>query len=113
MLIAVWWALTVLHARASRPALRALGWIMSLVYAAFLFGATYGLLLQGVQVGWLPDGLATFLLTVWPFVQALGLMMLGVLIFGAAHRLREEVDRAELVAEILTSRIPADVRSIR
>ena len=86
---------------------------MSLVYAAFLFGATYGLLLQGVQVGWLPDGLATFLLTVWPFVQALGLMMLGVLIFGAAHRLREEVDRAELVAEILTSRIPADVRSIR
>ena len=110
VLIAAVWALTVWHARASRPqGLRTLGWIIGLVYAAFLFGATYGLLLQAVRVGWLPDGLATFLLTVWPFVQVLGLMTLGVLIFVGARRVREEVDRAVLVVEILTGRIPADV----
>ena len=110
VLIAALWASTVWHARASRPqGLRTLGWIIGLVYAAFLFGATYGLLLQAVRVGWLPDGLATFLLTVWPFVQVLGLMMLGVLIFVGARRVREEVDRAVLVVEILTGRIPADV----
>ena len=110
VLIAVLWALTVWHPRASRTQeLRTFGWIMSLVYAAFLFGATYGLLLQAVQVGWLPDGLATFLLTIWPFVQVLGLMMLGVLIFVGARRVRKEVDRAVLVVEILTGRIPADV----
>ena len=110
VLIAVLWALTVWHARASRSSgLRTLGWMMGLVYAAFLFGANYGLLLQGVQVGWLPDGLATFLLTVWPFVQVLGLMTLGVLTFVVARRVRKEVNGAELVVEILTGRIPADV----
>ena len=110
VLIAVLWALTVWHARASRSSgLRTLGWIIGLVYAAFLFGATYGLLLQAVQVGWLPEGLATFLLTIWPFVQVLGLMTLGVLIFVGARRVREEVGRAVLVVEILTGRIPADV----
>ena len=109
VLIAALWASTVWHARASRPEeLRTLGWIMSLVYAAFLFGATYGLLLQAVQVGWLPDGLATFLLTIWPFVQVLGLMTLGVLIFVGARRVREEVNQAVFVVEILTGRIPAD-----
>lgn len=110
VLIAALWALTVSHARASRlEGLRTFGGIMSLVYAAFLFGATYGLLLQGVEVGWLPDGLATFLLTIWPFVQVLGLMALGVLIFVGARRVRKEVDQAALVIEILTGRIPADV----
>ena len=110
VLVAALWALTVLRARASRSSgLRPLGRIMSLVYAAILFCATYGLLLQGVQVGWLPDGLATLLLTVWPFVQILGLLTLGALIFVVALRVRKEVDGAELVVEILTSRIPADV----
>lgn len=110
VLIAALWALTVWHARASRSSgLRTLGSMMGLVYAAFLFGATYGLLLQAVHIGWLPDGLATFLLTVWPFVQVLALMTLGVLTFVVARRVRKEVNGAELVVEILTSRIPADV----
>ena len=110
VLIAALWASTAWHTRASRPEeLRTFSWMMGLVYAAFLFGATYGLLLQGVQVGWLTDGLATFLLTVWPFVQVLVLMTLGVLIFVGARRVREEVDQAVLVVGILTGRIPAGV----
>jgi DNA-binding CsgD family transcriptional regulator len=110
VLIAALWALTVLQTRASRSAgLRALGRVMSLVYAAFLFGETYGLLLQGVQTGWFRGGLATFLLTVWSYVEVLGFMTLGVLIFVSARRVRKEVGVAGLVVEILTSRIPADV----
>ena len=110
VLFAALLALTALQTHESRSAgLRTLGWMMSLVYAAFLLGATYGLLLQGVEVGWLPDGLATFLLTVWPFVGVLLLMALGVLMFVSARRVREEVGGAGLVVEILTGRIPADV----
>ena len=110
VLLAVLWALTAAEARASKSSrLRRFGWLMNLCYAAFLFGATYGLLLQGVQVGWLPDGLATLLLTVWPFVAVLAFMALGVVIFIVARRVRKEVGGAGLVIEILTSRIPADV----